>query len=94
MEIRSIIGWNVRALRVAKELSQDQLALEAGIERAYVGYLERGDKNPTATTLAKLANALGCQIADLVKEPKKGASLPRPLKGGRKPRPSTAVRGK
>lgn len=84
MEIRSLIGWNVRLLRVAKGLSQDDLGLAAGVERAYIGYLERGQKNPTATTLEKLATALECHVAELFKEPPKGAVLPAPLKGGRR----------
>lgn len=89
MEIRSLIGWNVRLLRVAKGLSQDDLALSAGIERAYVGYLERGTKNPTATTLQKLAAALDCNVAELFNEPVQGATPPQPLKGGRRPKAAT-----
>ncbi|TYR34882.1 helix-turn-helix transcriptional regulator [Mesorhizobium microcysteis] len=84
MEIQLLIGWNVRSLRVAKGLSQDDLALAADIERAYVGHLERGKKNPTATTLAKLAGALECHLTELFKDPPEEASLPPPLKGGRR----------
>ncbi|WP_137113305.1 helix-turn-helix transcriptional regulator [Mesorhizobium sp. GR13] len=84
MEVRARIGWNVRRLRVERELSQDDLAYNAGIERAYVGHLERGTKNPTLDTLEKLSKALGTDIADLFIKPPEGAELLRPLKPGRK----------
>jgi transcriptional regulator with XRE-family HTH domain len=86
MEIRSLVGWNLRTLRVQKGISQDDLALNAGIERAYVGYLERGKKNPTIETLAKLADSLGCHVSDLLKEPPNDAEIPAPLIGGRRKR--------
>ncbi len=44
MEVRALIGWNLRRLRVAKGLSQERLALAAGIDRAYVGRVERGSR--------------------------------------------------
>lgn len=84
MEIRSLVGWNLRALRIEKGISQDDLALQAGIERAYVGYLERGKKNPTVETLAKISSALGCHVSELFHEPPHDADLPKPLVGGRR----------
>lgn len=71
---------------MAKGISQDDLALSADIERAYVGHLERGAKNPTIETLEKLANALGCHISALFSELPAGAEPLPPLKGGRRKR--------
>jgi transcriptional regulator with XRE-family HTH domain len=66
MEIQELLALNLRRIRVAKNISQDELALRAGVERAYVGYLERGKKNPTLKTLVKLASALECEVAVLL----------------------------
>lgn len=62
MEIQELLALNLRRIRVAKNISQDELALLAGVERAYVGHIERGKKNPTILTLNKLAKALDCKV--------------------------------
>lgn len=64
MEANLIVAWNVRRLRVEKNISQDDLGLAAGIERAYIGYLERGKRNPTVSTLEKIRSALNCELSD------------------------------
>lgn len=84
MEAQQLVAWNLRRLRVAKGVSQDDLALIAEIERAYVGYLERGKRNPTVITLEKLATALGVQISEFFREPEGEASPITPLRAGRK----------
>ena len=84
MEVRSLVAWNLRRLRVAKNISQDELALSSGVERAYVGHLERGTKNPTIDTLAKLAAALDSEIIELFREVPENAGPLRLLKGGRR----------
>lgn len=86
MEVRLLVAWNLRLLRVAKGVSQDDLALSAGIERAYVGHLERGSKNPTVETLEKLAIALDCHVSEFFVEPADPDVRPQPLKGGRRKR--------
>ena len=85
MNARTIIGWNLRRLRVAQGLSQERLALAAGIDRAYVGRVERGSENVTVDTLAAMARALAVPVADLFVAPEPGAAQPAPLKAGRKP---------
>lgn len=84
MDARTIVGWNVRRLRVAKGLSQERLALAAGIDRAYVGRIERGSENVTLARLEDLARVLGVPIADLLLEPAKGAKRPAGLPSGRR----------
>ena len=63
--VKQRVARNVRRLRVAAGIAQDQLALDAGLERAWVGHLESGKKNPTLLTLAKITAALKCDIAEL-----------------------------
>ncbi|TGR01287.1 XRE family transcriptional regulator [Mesorhizobium sp. M4B.F.Ca.ET.190.01.1.1] len=84
MEVQSLVAWNLRRLRVERGISQDDLALSAGIERAYVGHLERAARNPTIFTLEKVAIALDVHIAQLFREPDPGEQVPTTLKAGRK----------
>lgn len=84
MNAREILGWNLRRLRVAKALSQERLALEAEIDRSYVGRVERGTENVTIARLEAFAAVLGVTVAELFSEPAADAPLPRPLPSGRK----------
>jgi transcriptional regulator with XRE-family HTH domain len=86
MDARTIIGWNLRRLRVTRALSQERLALAAGIDRAYVGRVERGSENVTIMTLEAMANALGVPVAELLTEPDPGTPQPLPLRAGRRPK--------
>lgn len=86
MDASSIIGWNLRRLRVSQGLSQERLALASGIDRAYVGRVERGSENVTITTLEAMATALSVPVAALLIEPEPDAPRPMPLRAGRRPR--------
>lgn len=90
MDARAILGWNLRRLRVAKGLSQERLALAAGIDRAYVGRVERGEENVTINVVAAVAEALEVAVADLFAVPPDGAALPAPLPPGRRPKSERA----
>ncbi len=48
-----------------KGITQEKLALDAGLNRAYVGYIERGERNPSTDTLAKIAKALKVPLQTL-----------------------------
>lgn len=84
MDGRQLLAWNIRRLRVRKGLSQEQLAADAQIDRAYLGGLERKTGNPTVDLLDRLASALGAPLAELFRPPRAGETPPIPLKGGRK----------
>jgi len=56
---------NLKARRLAKKLSQEDLAEKAGISVSYVSMLERGQRSPPLDTLESLAKALGVRAADL-----------------------------
>lgn len=59
MDVVQLLGKNVRRYRKARGLTQEQLALEAEMERSYVSDLERGTRNPSVRALGRLAEALG-----------------------------------
>ena len=86
MNAREMLGWNLRRLRVAKGLSQERLALEAGIDRSYVGRVERGSENVTITRLEAFAMVLDVSVAQLFTEPTSPTIALPHLKAGRKAR--------
>lgn len=59
MDWDAIVGRNVRRLRLAKGLTQEQLAGEAELAMRHVGRIERGEASATAKMLGRLALALG-----------------------------------
>jgi len=59
-------GLNVRRVRKDRYISQDQLALRAGIDRSYMGRIERGQVNITLEKVYRLAEALDCGIQELM----------------------------
>ena len=67
-DIRRIVGRNVRQLRMAAGLSQAELAVKLGIDRAYVSGLELGERNATILTLWHVAHALGVKVGALFRE--------------------------
>ena len=85
MSAQANVAHNIRKFRVAQGLSQEALAAEAGIDRTYVGRVERCKENPTVAVLERVSVALGVDIQALFEPPPKGAKLPKPLSGGRKP---------
>ena len=62
------VGSRIRYFRHLRKLSQEQLALQAGINPAFLGHLERGLKSPTITTLEKLVKALDITFEELFAE--------------------------
>ena len=60
------LGNNIRLLRERASLSQEALGFKADLHRTYVSQLELGQRNPSYTTLCKLANALRISISDLI----------------------------
>lgn len=72
-------------MRVRASQSQDALALAAGVDRTYVGKLERAAENPSVLILEKLANALEVHVSAFFEVPNSDENIPKPLKAGRKP---------
>ena len=64
-DIYKHIAKTIRLLRMKSNLSQEALSLKSGLNRAYVGHIERGYKRPTIETLKKISNALDVPISQL-----------------------------
>jgi transcriptional regulator with XRE-family HTH domain len=52
------LGRVIRELRTRQGLSQEELSLKSGVHRNYIGGVERAERRPTVTTVARLAAAL------------------------------------
>lgn len=63
--VRSL-GRSVRSLREARHWSQEQLAEQAGLNRSYIGEIERGSVIASVVTVEKLARALDVTISHLL----------------------------
>ncbi len=66
LDYRRVLAENLKAARKALDLSQEELALEAKIDRTYVSGIERGTRNPSLTMIAKLAGQLKTTPAALL----------------------------
>lgn len=62
------LGDAVRSMRVSKDISQEGLALQAGVDRSYVGRIERGENNVAVLTLIRIAHALDLTVTELMAE--------------------------
>lgn len=69
MDWRGIVGDNVRRLRVACGMTQEQLAFESRIDLTYLGGIERGRRNPSLLVMSRVAHALGVEPAILLERP-------------------------
>lgn len=64
--VPTAFGKVLREQREARELSQEALALKADVDRTFVSQIERGIRQPTLTTICKLASALEIQPSALI----------------------------
>lgn len=62
-------GANLRALRRARGHSQEGFALLVGLDRTYVGGIERGERNPSLKAVLMMAYALGVEPVELFRSP-------------------------
>ena len=65
-DINKQVGSRIRKYRLAKGLSQEELAFEADLHRAYIGQIERGEKNIGVQNLQKIATALKIKMSKLI----------------------------
>jgi transcriptional regulator with XRE-family HTH domain len=66
MDMRKLVGRNVKRIRQEKGLTQEQLAELSGFSQQYISGLEQGRRNPTIVSLYELATALHVSHVDLV----------------------------
>ena len=67
---KAALALNIRAIRLESGLSQEKLALDAGVDRTLVSKIERQISNPTLEILVKLSLTLKTPITTLLKDPK------------------------
>ena len=60
-----LLGERIKNLRKTKNISQEALAHECGLQSAYIGQLERGEKNATIKSIDKVAKALGLTLEEV-----------------------------
>lgn len=60
------VGFNIRKIREEKGLTQEKLAAKADLHRAYIGQIERGEKNIGLINLEKIAKALQVNVKELL----------------------------
>jgi transcriptional regulator with XRE-family HTH domain len=71
MDMRKLVGRNVRRLRAKLGLTQEQFSEKSGFSQQYISDLERGLRNPTVVTLFELSQALRVSHVELVR-PERG----------------------
>ena len=67
MDLKEVMAINLRRLRHAKKMTQEELAESAGLSARYVGAIERADVSASVTVLGRIADALNVEAADLVR---------------------------
>jgi len=68
MEIERIFGLVLKEVRTQKNISQNELANLAELDRTYISLLERGLRQPTIETVFKLSEALGLKASSLIQK--------------------------
>lgn len=66
-DISSKLGQNLKNIRTKKKMSQSDIARALEVHRAYISGIESGKRNPTLSTIKKLADALGVSADELLK---------------------------
>lgn len=67
MDIRQKFGFKIKALRLEKAFSQEELAFKATIDRTYISDIEKGERNVSILIIEKLAKALEIEVSELFK---------------------------
>jgi len=74
MDMRILVGENVRKVRLKRGLTQERFAEKSGFSQQYLSSLENGRRNPSIVTIYELATALGVSHLELLKPTKKRKS--------------------
>ena len=72
------VGQRIRQVRRSRGLTQEALALTAGLDRSYYGGVERGERNVAAINLIRIATILGVEVGDLFPPVQDLAELDKP----------------
>lgn len=63
--IQKQFGKKVQQFRLQRDYTQEELAEKVGVDRSYMGFIERGERNPTLDKIEKIARALNISIKKL-----------------------------
>lgn len=64
-EITITFGSRIRALRTARGISQEELAIASNLDRTYIGGIERGERNLSLVNIVKISRALEVSLSDI-----------------------------
>lgn len=78
-QLNLIIATNLKQIRDHKKLSLDKVASLTGVSKSMLGQIERGESNPTITTVWKIANGLKVSFSSLINEPQTDNKIVRRL---------------
>lgn len=84
MKLRERVAWNLRAARIARKITQENLAVDAEVDRTTISGIERGAFNASLDLMERLAGALDIDAAELFCVPPADSTPPKALKPGRK----------
>jgi transcriptional regulator with XRE-family HTH domain len=71
MDLRDVFATNLRRLRNARGMSQDDLAYDAGVSRSYLSQIEKGAYHASLKVIGRLAESLGVEPAEFLRLPAK-----------------------
>jgi transcriptional regulator with XRE-family HTH domain len=78
MDMRRLVGQNVKRIRLERGLTQEQFSEKSGFSQQYLSGLETGQRNSTVVTVYELAQALGVSYLELLQPPSpRGSKRPR-----------------
>jgi transcriptional regulator with XRE-family HTH domain len=83
MNGRALVAWNLKKLRTERGISQERLAADAGIDRAYLSEIERQLGNASVDLLDRLSGVLEVPVSAFFVLPEKGEAAPKSLPSGR-----------
>lgn len=63
--VHKLFGQRIKELRIEKGITQEDLAFKIGVDRSYMGFVERGERNPTLGKIVKITKVLGISLSDL-----------------------------
>ena len=66
--IHKHIAKKIKGIRLQQGYTQENLSLDSGLDKAYIGHIENGRKHPTLKTLEKICKTLNIHITELLKE--------------------------
>ncbi|WP_339319353.1 helix-turn-helix transcriptional regulator [Paenibacillus sp. FSL R10-2734] len=67
MPLEAVFGKVIKSIRITRNITQAQLAVDSTLERSYISELENGKYQPTLTSLFDIARGLGMNPSDIVR---------------------------